>query len=225
MMDLVNYQIALPGISLSPITAPLYEYVMAGNGIFIRGARREFQVQFCITPCTIRGLAELEPSLNLNALFVPQTLVEEMLRRARLAQDPQGRPCEIVFHLELDATCKWQCHVPAQKQSPMRSKPRDDSSTSSYARACIELHSHVDMQASFSSTDDQDEQGFRIYAILGCISTKPVMRVRIGMYGYRQDIPAKWVFDLPPGIGDAVTGEGTLLGALTPSRQIHSGEP
>jgi len=35
------------------------------------------------------------------------------------------------------------------------------------------------------------------------------------MYGYRHDIPANCVFDLPPEIGDAVTGEGTLLG---PSR-------
>jgi hypothetical protein len=71
------------------------------------------------------------------------------------------------------------------------------------------------MSARFSSLDDQDEVGFRVYAILGCISTRPVMRVRVGMYGYRHDIPANWVFDLPPGIGDAVTGEGTLLG---PSR-------
>jgi hypothetical protein len=70
------------------------------------------------------------------------------------------------------------------------------------------------MQARFSSLDDQDEQGFRIYAVLGCLSSKPVMRVRVGMYGHRRDIPANWVFDLPPGIGDAVTGEGTLLGPV-----------
>lgn len=212
--NLVDYRIAKAGIPLPPIDASLYEYVIAGNGIFIRGARREFQAQFCITPCTLRGLVDLEPSLELNASHVPHEMVEEMLRHARQARDEQGQPCEIVFHLELDATpsVMWQCHVPTQKQSPMRSRPNDDSPTSSYARACIELHSHVDMRASFSSLDDQDEQGFRIYAVLGCISTTPVMRVRVGMYGYRHDIPAKWVFDLPPGIGDAVTGEGTLMG-------------
>jgi hypothetical protein len=212
---LVDYHITKPGIPLPPIKASLYEYVMAGNGIFIRGARREFQSQFCITPCTIRGLANLEPSLELNAPHIPREMVEDMLRRARQARDEQGRPCEIVFHLELNETRMWQCHVPDQKQSPMRSKPNDDSPTSSYARACIELHSHVDMHASFSSMDDQDEQGFRIYTVLGCISTRPVIRVRVGMYGYRHDIPAKRVFDLPPGIADAVTGEGTLLGIPT----------
>jgi hypothetical protein len=188
---------------------------MAGNGIFVRGARREFQAQFCITPCTIRGLANLEPSLQLNAPRVPREIVAEMLCRARTARDAKGESCEIVFHLELGETGAWQCHVPNQAQSPMRARPSDDSPSSSYARACIEVHSHVDMSARFSSLDDQDEVGFRVYAILGCISTRAVMRVRVGMYGYRHDIPANWVFDLPPEIGDAVTGEGTLLG---PSR-------
>ena len=213
--NLVGYRIAYPWIPLPPIEASLYEYVMAENGIFLRGARREFQAQFCITPCTIRGLANLEPSLQLNAPRVPREIVAEMLCRARTARDAKGESCEIVFHLELGETGAWQCHVPNQAQSPMRARPSDDSPSSSYARACIEVHSHVDMSARFSSLDDQDEVGFRVYAILGCISTRAVMRVRVGMYGYRHDIPANWVFDLPPEIGDAVTGEGTLLG---PSR-------
>ena len=217
---LVGYRIAGPStgardrIPLPPIEASLYEYVMAGNGIFIRGARREFQAQFCIVPCTIRGLDELEPSLSINAPRVPREISEEMLRRARSARDARGQPCEIVFHLELDETMVWQCHVPTQSQAPTRARPMDDSPTSTYARACIEVHSHVDMHASFSSLDDQDEQGFRVYGVLGCISTTPVIRVRVGMYGYRYDIPANWVFDLPPEIGDAVTGEGTLLGPV-----------
>jgi hypothetical protein len=210
--NLVAYRIAYPGIPLPPIEGSLYEYVMAVNGIFIRGARREFQAQFCVHPCVIRGLVELEPSLQLNAPHVPREIVAEMLRRARAARDAKGQPCEIVFHLELDETRMWQCHVPDQAQKPARAKPADDSPSSSYARACIEVHSHVDMHARFSSLDDQDEVGFRVYAVLGCISTTPVIRVRVGMYGYRHDIPGNWVFDLPPEIGDAVTGEGTLLG-------------
>ena len=209
---LVEYHITERGIPLPPIEASLYEYVMAGNGIFIRGARREFQAQFCVTPCTIRGLANLEASLQLNAPRVPREIVAEILRRARAARDAKGQPCEIVFHLELDEAGVWQCHVPDQAQKPARARPADDSPSSSYARACIEVHSHVDMHARFSSLDDQDEVGFRVYAVLGCISTAPVIRVRVGMYGYRHDIPGNWVFDLPPEIGDAVTGEGTLLG-------------
>jgi len=222
---------------LPPIQAALYEYILAGNGIFIRGARREFQAQFCIVPCEIRGLANLEASLQLNAPRVPREIVAEMILRARLAGDANGQPCEIVFHLELDEARVWHCHVPSQAQGPARAKPADDSPSSSYARACIEVHSHVDdgttiarctrsgqrikdvpSHARFSSLDDQDEVGFRVYAILGRISTRAVMRVRVGMYGYRCDVPANWVFDLPTEIGDAVTGEGTLLGPVAMRR-------
>jgi hypothetical protein len=215
---LVYYHIAKPGMPIPPIQAALYEYILAGNGIFIRGTRREFQAQFCIVPCEIRGLANLEASLQLNAPRVSREIVTEMLRRARAARDADGRPCEIVFHLELDAARVWHCLVPSQAQGPARAKPADDSPSSSYARACIEVHSHVDMHARFSSLDDQDEVGFRVYAILGCVSTRAVMRVRVGIYGYRCDIPANWVFDLPPEIGDAVTGEGTLLGPVAMRR-------
>jgi hypothetical protein len=227
--NLVGYRIAGPStgaqdrIALPPIEASLYEYVMAGNGIFIRGARREFQAQFCIVPCAIRGLEDLKPALNINAPLVPREIAEGMLRRARTARDAKGQPCEIVFHLEFSEAGVWQCHVPTQIQAPTRARPSDDSPTSSYARACIEVHSHVDMHASFSSLDDQDEVGFRVYAVLGCISTTPVIRVRVGMFGYRHDIPASWIFDLPHEIGDAVTGEGTLLG-IPGSAQLFNRE-
>ena len=216
--NLVDYRIAKPGIPLPLIEASLYEYVMAGNGIFVRGARREFQTQFCIQPFVVRGLQELAPMLSINGPHVSRETVNEMLRLASQSRDKRGQPCEIVFHLEFDESQAWRCHVPTQHQAPMRAKPTDDSPDSTYAKACIEVHSHVDMHASFSQTDDEDEQGFRIYAVLGSVSTRPVIRVRVGLYGYRQDIPANWVFDLPPGIGDAVTGEGTLLGIPTSTR-------
>lgn len=208
-MYLVKYRIA-ESVPLPGIEAALYEYVMASNGIFVRGARREFQVQFRIARCGIRGLAHLETSWQLNAPRVPRAIVAEMLQRARAARDAHGRPCEIVFHLELDETCTWQCHVPRQTQSPTSTRPDDDSPSSSYARACIEVHSHVDMPAQFSVLDDGDELGFRVYGVLGNIFTAPRIRVRVGLYGYRHDIPAAWVFDLPAEVGDAVIGEETL---------------
>jgi PRTRC genetic system protein A len=204
MLNLVQYHIARPGMPLPPRQAALYEYILAGNGVFVRGARREFQAQFCIAHCAIRGLADLETSLQLNAPRVPHQIVAEMIRQARAARDAAGRPCEIVFHLELDAVGTWQCHVPSQSQSPVCVKPYDDSPSSSYARACIEVHSHVDMHASFSARDDQDEQGVRLYAVLGRLTAGPVIRVRVGIYGYHCDIPALWVFELPPGVGSLV---------------------
>ncbi len=212
MTNLVEYQVARQGIQLPQIQAALYEYVLAGNGIFLRAQRREFQAQLCIAPCDVRGLAMLETELHLNALLVPRSIVEEIVRRSQSARDFSGRPCEIVFHLELDRSASWVLHVPEQSQAPARVKPTDDSPTSSYAQACIEVHSHVNMNACFSCFDDRDETGFRIYVVLGCLSRTPTFAVRIGVYGYHLDIPARWVFELPEGLTDAVTGEGTILG-------------
>ncbi len=214
MIALVGYQIARLGMPLPPIQAALYEYAMAGNGIYVRAQRREFSAQIRISPFALRGLQELRSELNLNAPLVPRTIVEEIIRRARSARDAQARPCEIVFHLELNSSASWILHVPEQSQAPARVKPTDESPTSSYARACVEVHSHVNMNACFSCFDDRDETGFRIYVVLGCISTTPTFAVRIGVYGYHENIPARWLFDLTDDVADAVTGEGTCLGPL-----------
>jgi hypothetical protein len=51
------------------------------------------------------------------------------------------------------------------------------------------------MEAKFSPTDDEEETGFRIYAVMGHIYTEPVIRVRVGIYGHMWEIPALTVFD------------------------------
>ncbi len=207
MIHLVQYHIAKPGMPFPPIQAPLYEYILAGNGIFIRGARREFQAQFCIARCVVNGLDDLQPSLDLHVSRVPCEIVQEMLDRARASRDTEGQPVEILFHLELDDSGVWRCRVPDQTQAPAGAKPPDDSTASSYARACIEVHSHVDMPARFSSLDDRDEMGCRLYAILGRIREAPEIRLRVGLYGHRHEFPASWVFDLPPDVTDTVASE------------------
>lgn len=207
MIHLVQYHIAKPGMPLPPIQAPLYEYIMAGNGIFIRGARREFQAQFRIAPGVVNGLQDLQPSFELNGSRVRGEIVLEMLDRARAARDAQGQPVEILFHLELDDLGVWRLRVPDQTQAPASTKPTDDSTGSSYARACIDVHSHVHMPARFSSLDDRDEMGCRLYVVLGRIHEAPEIRLRVGLYGYRHEFPAAWVFELPPGITDTVPSE------------------
>ena len=210
-ISLVNYHIAQPGIPLPPMPARLYEYILAGNGVFIRGARREFTAQFCIAPCEVRGLTELENQIRLQVPRVSAAYAQWMLQAARAAQDDHGRPVEVVFHLWLDADMQWQVVKPAQTQHPTRTQPIDDSATSSYARALVELHSHVHMAARFSGFDDEDEQGFRLFAVLGRIFDQPELRVRVGMYGYRCEIPARLIFELPPEVRDCVAAETDVV--------------
>lgn len=202
-LSLVNYRIAYAGVPLPPIEAGLFEYVLAANGVYVRGERPELAALLPIASCEIRGLAELEPKTELRVPGVPQEQVRWMLEQARRAQDDTGRPTEIIFHLSVDDAGIWNVETPEQLQGPARAKPLDDSGSSSYARAFVEVHSHVNMSSQFSHTDDGDEIGFRVYAILGRIFDTPEMRVRVGLYGYRWEIPAREIFDLPPEVSDA----------------------
>lgn len=201
----LNYIVAKQ-IELPAIAAPLYEYLLAGNGVFIRAKRPEFETQVAVSYCEVRGLPTLKPYLQYDLPFVPAELVVEMLERSRHAVDEQGQLIEIVFHLCWSGD-GWQLEVPAQTQNHCRCKPVNDGPGSSYARALIEVHSHHTMPAFFSAADDADETGLRIYGVLGRISDRkrqPELRVRVGVYGNYWEVPAAWVFDMPASVVDAL---------------------
>ena len=53
------------------------------------------------------------------------------------------------------------------------------------AGVVAEFHSHGGSRAFFSATDDRDEQGFRIYGVVGRLDTpRPELRLRVGVYGH-----------------------------------------
>ena len=65
-----------------------------------------------------------------------------------------------------------------------------------------EFHSHGSARAFFSATDDRDEQGFRIYGVVGRLDTlRPELRLRVGVYGHFAPVEWPQVFDGPdPGV-------------------------
>jgi hypothetical protein len=69
-------------------------------------------------------------------------------------------------------------------------------------RALIDLHSHARLSPFFSPTDDQDETGFRLYAVIGNLHREPTITMRVGIYSHYFNFPASTVFDLPDGIRD-----------------------
>jgi PRTRC genetic system protein A len=202
ILPLVNYHILheLPG---PPANAALYEYLIAGTGVFLRAEREGLQALIPVVACEIRGLPTLTPYLRLAYPLVDQTLVAEMLDQSRAACIAAGAPREILFHLRWEG--RWHLAVPAQDQTAGSVMPLGPAIGSSYETALIEVHSHHRLAPFFSRTDDTDERGFRLYAVLGHIFTKPTLRVRIGIYGYYWSVPAQWVFELPDGVADYLT--------------------
>jgi PRTRC genetic system protein A len=60
-----------------------------------------------------------------------------------------------------------------------------------------DIHSHCQMSAYFSETDDRDEQGLRFYGVIGRIFTQPEIRLRVGIYGDHWPVPITALFDGP----------------------------
>lgn len=171
-----------------------YEFLLAENGIFIRGVKPGLQVQFPLAICSIRGLFPLKSYLQLEAPRVPRPLVEELVTVA------MGQETEILFYLSWEQECNhWQLTIPDQNQGTADVTPNDTASDQ-YRRALIECHSHGGYPAFFSQQDNQDEEGFRIYAVLGNLLHRPTLRTRIGLFGHFWEVPSTSIFELPPGI-------------------------
>jgi PRTRC genetic system protein A len=60
----------------------------------------------------------------------------------------------------------------------------------------MELHSHGRIPACFSGQDDRDEQGFKIYGVIGSLPS-PKLKLRLGVYGYFQELSFEEVFAGP----------------------------
>lgn len=191
---LVDYQI-VEHLPLPEPTAPL-TYYLAANGVFAQGERDGLRVLVPIAASgPIRGLQPLQPVVEIPQR-VPKALVLAIWRQACLARAADGTLLEMVCHLHWQSG--WQLQIPPQSLSTSSCQPLADDSTSSYHQAVIDLHSHATMGAYFSTVDDADEVGFRIYAVLGRVDTRhPEMAVRVGLHGHWWPIPADWVFELP----------------------------
>jgi PRTRC genetic system protein A len=196
--DLIQHIIAANQL---PDIAPtsMFEYVYAGNGTFVRARREGLKAIAPVVYYKAKGLRSLSASVEMAYPPVPIGLVQQMLQASRLATDKEGKPVEILFHLYFEVS--WQLVIPEQEQTATSCRPIDNSS---YARTLIEVHSHHGMKAYFSDTDNRDETGFRIYAVLGEIFINPQIRTRVGIYGHFYETEVTGIFDLPNQIADCL---------------------
>lgn len=185
-----------------PDARRLYEYLIAGNGVFLRAERYGIDVLMPVSPpCELVGLAALVPSILLSFPRVGPELVTFMLDRA-CAQTRDGVHFdERLFYLLLREG-RWEVFEPEQEQRVGRVEPKDKRLPAQLG-VFAEAHSHHTMPAFFSPTDDDDERWSGFYAVLGRITTEPEVCLRVVVDGYRWHVPAQVLFDLPPGVHDA----------------------
>lgn len=177
-----------------PLPTPWpYDYVLAGQGVIKRLETPHVYAEAMVSAgAFIAGLKPWPFETYLKVPKIPATWLRSVLEHARRAgsNDPVGRPIEQMYHFHYLDT-GWRVSVPKQEASTGRVSYRGGSE----ATVGLDLHSHHEMAAYFSQTDDRDEQGARFYAVIGRIFTKPEIALRLGLYGDWLELDPLFLFE------------------------------
>lgn len=179
--NLVTYHIHKRD-SLPVNDALAYQYILAGNGVFVRAETRFFTALLPVTVCTVRGLPPLHPRFQLLVPRIPARLLDIVLADARRARRPDNRLHEVLYQFHHHGRAV-QVQKPQQQTSPTSVITHMTAEAEDAASIICDLHSHGNMHAFFSQTDNADEQGTRLYAVIGRLDSNPEIRLRVGVYG------------------------------------------
>ena len=197
--ELIGHRIAAS--ENDPIDAVLYEYLLAGNGLFVRAKRKEFAVSLPLSAKKIQGLPNVATGIFWEKPRIEPLLWRDILEHARQTHTSANFKEEVyLIYWDQVLDCwKW---LAAGRECSMASTIAYDT-LPEYADCCIELHTHPPGALHFSRADDADELGkFRIFAILIDVHDKPKIRFRCGVYDHLVPIPSSFVGKMPDGILD-----------------------
>jgi hypothetical protein len=145
----VDYLVAHAGLPAPRGQA--YDYVLAGDGLFVAAENQWLQLRVPIAKCTVRGLSNIYSLCTLVQSRLPVELWFDILTVLRLAHNTGHEVFVGVCH---DST-RYRLLLPQQVVTPVSvSYPPQDN-------LVLELHSHGDADTHFSATDTADEQRLR----------------------------------------------------------------
>jgi len=181
---LVNYPEGLSGEH-----GQFYDYIMASNGVFIEVESPLISARIPVAECEIRGLAPIETKISLLYGSIPQRFFD-------LALDLFLTDISSEHYVAITGDRGYHFYIPVQDKSAGGVVYEVGTSV------VLEIHSHGQMAAWFSSIDNKDETGLKLYGVIGSLDAVPVVKLRIGAYGYFKDLRWRDVFD------------GSLVGAV-----------
>lgn len=195
---LVSHQFAFEGQELPPTKSHMYEYIVAAPGVFIRAHRSWLDVCYLLAPAhgLLHGLA------HYSGYFQLDEAVPFKFTKAIFADAWRHKDIERLYY-GVYRPGGWKFLIPQQHATFGRVTPLDPFNKSGQ-EALIELHSHGEMPAFFSSADNADETGFKIYTVIGRVgSARPEILTRVGVYGHFWTIRSNWVYQIPTPVRDA----------------------
>jgi len=184
-MTLVDYLVARGGPA--PRHGLAYDYVLAGDGLYLVTENSLLGVRVPVARCAVRGLPPLYSACELKHGRLPLELWERIvaLGRAFAVYDR-----EVLCAVTYDADAGYHLVVPRQLVR------RDNVYYRPPANVVLEIHSHHRYSACFSATDDADEQRLSLYGVIGRLDTeRPEVSLRVGAYGYCLPVPWETVFE------------------------------
>ncbi|MYD36304.1 MAG: hypothetical protein F4X20_04705 [Dehalococcoidia bacterium] len=147
---LVNHRDGLAGVQ-----GIGFDYALGAGGLYVQSESTHLTARVLVAPCTVRGLASVTEKVELAHGAIPVRLFEAGL--SWFMEDPDT---ERFFAVRWDGHT-YQLVVPPQLGT---------ATSLAYARpsgVIAEFHSHGRSRSFFSATDDRDEQGFRVYGVVG----------------------------------------------------------
>ena len=167
-----------------------YDYVLGAGGVYVQSRSAHLVARIRASSCEVRGLAPVDEKVELPHGRIPAHLFELGLRFLQAAPG-----AERFFAIRWDGH-GYRLAIPDQEggAASLTYTPAAD--------AVAEFHSHGHNRAFFSSTDDGDEQGFRIYGVVGRTGEyRPELALRVGVYGHFAPVDYAQVFEgADPGI-------------------------
>ena len=183
-MPLVDYMIAREGLPARQGLA--YDYVLAGDGLYLVAENRYLEVRVPVANAQVRGLPPIYPCCTLRAGRLPRDLWDGIVDAARL-WSLYGR--EVLLAATFEEPSGYRLLLPEQVVGPENVFYRPPSPV------VLQIHSHRHYPARFSLTDDADEQGLCLYGVLGRLdSDHPEVALRVGAYGHFLPVPWDFVF-------------------------------
>ena len=159
-----------------------YDYIVAGNGLFIRAQNPLIRGIVCIDPVEIRGLSPLDEQIELVHGKMPRYLYDFSLGILLASSDREQ-------YLAITWENEYRLRIPSQERAAASVKYENLPSS------IMDIHSHGGGSARFSTTDNTDEQGLRFYMVVGKLDTLlPEVEIRLGVYGYFAPVSVEEIF-------------------------------
>lgn len=159
-----------------------YNYILASNGVFLRGRNQLIDATILVKYADVRGLERLDRRIELLKGRVPASFYQ--LAVSHFNKDALNE-CYLAITWDGD----YHLKKPVQTGSP------DGVQYERLRGTVVDMHSHGSMKPFFSGTDNNDEQGMALYIVVGNLDTfVPNAKMRVGVYGYFSSVDFEEVF-------------------------------